>query len=158
MARVKFKPSREFLAFQADLKWLASVELAIGILGASAFYADPDSDGFTLVDIAVVNEFGTDDGHIPERPAHRTTYREEEGAMQRRMGGMLRLMLDGKRAKPIFNKLGLYYADRLKRNIMAWSLPPNAPSTVAQKGANNPLIDTGRMLNSIQHEIRNRTQ
>lgn len=33
-----------------------------------------------------------------------------------------------------------------------WDLqePPNAPSTIARKGFNNPLIDTGRMARSVQ--------
>ena len=31
--------------------------------------------------------------------------------------------------------------------------PPNAPSTIAAKGADNPLIDTGRMRQSITYVV-----
>ncbi len=35
--------------------------------------------------------------------------------------------------------------------------PPNAPSTVDQKGSNHPLVDTGEMRNSIEYRIDGNT-
>ncbi|MBT9548601.1 MAG: hypothetical protein IV090_24620 [Candidatus Sericytochromatia bacterium] len=135
-----------------NLRWLASVELVIGILGESAYYQN--GEGFSLVDIAIVNEFGSDDGRIPERAAHRTTFREQKAAMLRRMNGVIRLTIDGKSPSQALDKLGLYYTAKLRAQIIAWSIPANAPATIAKKGADNPLIDTGRTLNATQHKVR----
>jgi hypothetical protein len=156
VAKAKFVFSPEFKRMRKNLRWLASVELVIGILGDSAFYVD--EDGFTLVDAAIVNEFGSDDGHIPERAAHRTTFREQKASMDRRMLGITRLVVEGRDPKPLMEKLGLFYVSKLRQQVIAWDNPPNAASTVRIKGANNPLVDTGRTLNSIQHLIRKRSK
>lgn len=34
--------------------------------------------------------------------------------------------------------------------------PPNAPSTIAAKGSDNPLIDTSHMLQSVTYDVRNK--
>lgn len=135
-----------------NLRWLASVELVIGILGESAHFQG--AGGFSLVDIAIVNEFGSDDGRIPERAAHRTTFKEQRKAMLVRMNGIVRLTLAGQDPRQKLDALGLFYTGKLRQQMIAWSMPPNAPATIAKKGADNPLIDTGRMLNATQHKVR----
>ena len=42
----------------------------------------------------------------------------------------------------------------VQRKIVALKDPPNAPSTIAKKGSANPLIDTGRLRQSIDFEVR----
>lgn len=43
----------------------------------------------------------------------------------------------------------------LQRSVSAFSDPPNAPSTVERKGRNDPLVDTGEMLNqAAAHVVR----
>ena len=34
-----------------------------------------------------------------------------------------------------------------------WSIPMNAPLTVELKGFNDPLIDTGKMLDSVEYRV-----
>ncbi|WP_034527323.1 hypothetical protein [Secundilactobacillus oryzae] len=50
--------------------------------------------------------------------------------------------------KPILNAVGEYVSIQMKR-AMANASPKNAPITAANKGFNNPLIDTGAMQRSI---------
>lgn len=138
------------------LQKLDGKEIAVGILGDSAAYQYPDAEaGFTLVDIAIVNEFGSDDGHIPERPAHRNCFEKSKAGLRKRLAGSLRLIGEGK-VDPIqqLNKLGLWYVGELRQEIIDFDDPANAPYTIEKKGADNPLIDTGRMVNSIQHVVR----
>lgn len=135
-----------------NLRWLASVELVIGILGESAFYQY--ENGFRLIDVAIVNEFGSDDGRIPERKAHRLTFKEQRNVMLRRMNGIVRLTLAGQDPRQRLDALGEFYIDKLRQQMMAWAFPPNAPATIAKKGENNPLIDSSRMLNATQYKVR----
>lgn len=140
-------------AFKARAKSLQGKEVAIGILGESA--QETDGSDFRLVDVAVVNEFGSKDGHIPERPAHRETYETNKANVKQQASkAAAAIMMGHLLEQQGLNRLGLWYTGVLKQGIIGWHEPPNAPSTIAKKGADNPLIDTGRMVNSIQHEVR----
>jgi len=41
----------------------------------------------------------------------------------------------------------------LKQTIVDWSTPPNSPRTIADKGFNDPLIKTGKMLESVESKV-----
>jgi len=44
--------------------------------------------------------------------------------------------------------------DALKESVMTWTDPPNAKSTIRQKGFNSPLRGVDRLLrNSFTYEI-----
>ena len=49
---------------------------------------------------------------------------------------------------------GVEINDDLKSSIVGWQAPPNAPSTIAKKGFNKPLVDTGDMLRSTTYQVR----
>ena len=44
-------------------------------------------------------------------------------------------------------------AGQLRQSIVDFSSVPLAPSTIARKGFENQLVDTGHMLNSIDYEL-----
>ena len=152
VAKAVWKESSELKRIRRNLRWLASAELVIGLLGESAHYQG--NSGFSLVDAAIVNEFGSDDGRIPERAAHRTTFKDQKSPMLRRMNGITRLVIDGKSPQDALDKLGEFYLKKLRAQVIAWNDPPNAPATIAKKGDNNPLIDTSRTLNALQYKAR----
>ena len=154
MARTRLI-DKGYKRIQRELLKMGASEVAIGILGESALEAD--ENGFSLVDVAAVNEFGSDDGHVPERPAHRDTFERVRGqAGIRAEIAVNNVLHKGGTSKKQLNRLGLWYVGELQQEITAFDDPPNAPATIAKKGADNPLIDTGRMKNSIQHEVRPR--
>lgn len=49
--------------------------------------------------------------------------------------------------------VGANIAGQLRQSIIDTNSPPNAASTIARKGHAKPLVDTGHMLNSIDHEV-----
>jgi hypothetical protein len=51
------------------------------------------------------------------------------------------------------DRLGEGIAGQLRQSIRDTDTPPNAPSTIAKKGFATPLIDTGDMLKSVDHEV-----
>ena len=41
----------------------------------------------------------------------------------------------------------------LKQMIAEFSTPANSPMTIAKKGFNNPLVDTGIMLDTVDYDV-----
>lgn len=116
----------------------------------------PGAD-LTVAEIAVVNEFGTEDKRIPERSFVRSTFddkREELVALGAKLiGGVL----DGKLGTlKALNVMGSTLATAMKRKITDGEgiPPPNAPSVLERKqskgkGLVRTLVDTGRLLGAI---------
>jgi hypothetical protein len=44
----------------------------------------------------------------------------------------------------------------IRESLVNWTTPPNAPSTIARKGFNKPLIDTGFMQRKIDYKVMGR--
>lgn len=51
------------------------------------------------------------------------------------------------------NKLSKELVDALKATILSWNSPSNSPATVALKGFNDPLIETGNSYDAIKSRI-----
>lgn len=142
--------------YKDALNELEETEIAIGILGQKAM--ERHKTGITLAEAAAINEYGSDDGHIPERSAHRTTFDKYQKALTRRLAGSVRLISTGTPVRLQLDKLGLWYVGQLKNEVRLWNDPENAEATIAKKGVNNPLIDTGRTVEAIQHALRRANQ
>ena len=139
-----------WLKVRRELNKLQAHNVNVGILSDKG--SQTVEGGDTLAEVAAYNEFGTE--HIPERPAHRDTFDKTRAGFKKRLAGIVGLIVEGKISYETgLERMGIWYANELKQAIINWSDPPNAPSTVRKKGANNPLIDTGRTVNSIDYEI-----
>lgn len=106
----------------------------------------------TVAEIAVVNEFGTEDQHIPSRPFVRSTFDEQREDLTALGKNLMGAVIDGKISTlRALNIMGAKLATEVKKKITtgAGVPPPNAPSTVAGKGSDRPLVDTGRLVNAI---------
>lgn len=53
----------------------------------------------------------------------------------------------------VLDQMGERIKGQLQQSIRDTDSPPNAPSTVAKKGFNKPLIDTGFMWNQVDYEV-----
>lgn len=115
-----------------------------------------DDPRFTLVDVATVNEFGSRDGRIPERSFLRSTIDRNRTAYLVKLGAAGLRALVGGRAGLVaaLHRLGLEVATDVRRTIITLRTPPNAASTVRRKGSDNPLVDTGRLAQSVTWEVR----
>jgi hypothetical protein len=112
--------------------------------------ADHPDAAMTFADLAAIHEFGTEDGHIPERSYLRSTFdshRDRYGAMMTKGGREVEKGRDT--AKGVMFKLGeTVRADIIKR-IKGHIPPPLAESTIARKGSDIPLIDKGHLIGAI---------
>lgn len=50
--------------------------------------------------------------------------------------------------------IGAKAAAVMKNTIRDFDNPPNAPSTIARKKSDNPLVDTGLMMQSVTWDVR----
>lgn len=53
----------------------------------------------------------------------------------------------------LYNKIGAQETKKIKELIREWDTPPNSATTIAEKGKNDPLMDTETMLNSTKYKI-----
>jgi hypothetical protein len=150
---------RRLVANLAKLR-AASTGEGPGVLVGVRDGAGSTDEGTPLVQIAAVHEFGSTDGHVPERSFLRSTVSKNRDEYLT----LLTAVLDAARKAPAgvgnavvrrgLGRLGAKAVGDVKRTITDLDTPPNAPSTIAQKGSANPLIDTGRLRQSIDFEVR----
>lgn len=138
----------------ADLEAMALTPVGIYVgIPEETGAVRPEEDGPTVAEYATANEFGTD--RIPERSFLRSTVDEQQGKIADLLQRSVVDVVDGK--YPLmtgFNRMGLWLAGKVQAKIRDLKDPPNAPYTIEQKGSSNPLIDTGRMRQSIRHVVR----
>lgn len=104
-----------------------------------------------LVIYAASNEFGTRDGHIPERSFIRAAVDEGDARINDNADRLWGQVTEGRLTKKLaLANMGELIQRMIQRKITTLRQPINAPSTVARKKSSNPLIDTGRMRASIR--------
>lgn len=151
MARIKvnIRDVNRMLQLVANLKELKGYVIKVGIFG---------SDEYVM--IANVHEFGArirnGKGYtiIPERSFMRSTFDENNGEWINFFESQLKLLLNGRlEAKTLCERLGARMVADIQKKIKEIDTPPNAPSTIAQKGSSNPLIDTGGLRQRITYKV-----
>lgn len=125
-------------------------QIRFGIGRAAGTY----SNGAKVLDVATWNADGTK--NIPSRNFFQKYFDDhyKRGTGQKHMptvaGNAARKVLAGKMsATAAVKHIGNTGLELLRRIVIDWSIPPNAPSTVKKKGFNNPLIHTRKLLNSL---------
>ncbi len=59
----------------------------------------------------------------------------------------------GKNLSFALEKVGVVAAGKVKEYMIELKTPPNAPSTIRKKGVDNPLIETGQLMQSVTSEV-----
>lgn len=109
-------------------------------------------DGTSVAMVAAVNEFGAPSRGQPPRPFFRGMIAKESPHWGDDLARLLKTTnLDAHRTL-------LLMAERVKgelqQSIRDTNDPPLAPSTIAAKGFDKPLIDTSHMINSVDGRVR----
>lgn len=113
-------------------------------------------------DVAIWNEYGT--GKIPPRPAFRQGLEAGIAKNRKLIDAQLRnitqRMLSGRSGEVekslivMLTQIGKSAKARTKEIIRTGSETPNAPATVAKKGFNHPLYETGLLLDHVDYEVK----
>ena len=112
--------------------------------------------GATNVLIAAVHEFGSPEHGIPERAPIRTSFEAHRGEYLEMLRSVVKSVYQLKGGlEPGLGRIGAKMAADIKRGITSGPglPPPLAPETVARKGSDRPLVDTGQYVNSITWEV-----
>jgi hypothetical protein len=121
--------------------------LAVGFLENAKYV-----DGKSVAMIAAINEYGAPSRGQPPRPFFRRMITAKQGEWGPAIAALLEANnLDARRALDL---AGAGIAGQLRQSIVDLVAPPLAPSTIRRKGFDKPLIHTGHMLNSVDHEVR----
>ncbi len=148
----------------SDLNVIRKAKLEVGVFG---------KDDSHVLMIARVHEYGvqidvtdamrgylaaigyplkkeTEQINIPERSFIRTTFDEQEKAWIKFTEKRLEKVIGGRmRSRDMLNQIGAKMSSDIQETIKDISSPENSDMTVERKGSSNPLIDSGRMRQSI---------
>ena len=112
-------------------------------------------DAISLVEVGAVHEFGSRDGRIPERSYMRSTFDARRDDYERGLRKALKHVVAGETdIDTELGRLGLVVAGDIQETIATLTDPPLAEYTIKKKGSSKPLIETGRLKQSIDHEVR----
>jgi phage gpG-like protein len=145
-----------YRALMRRLGELRDISVSVGVRGGQleggAVLVDGD-DEEDIVEIAAVHEFGSRDGRIPERSFLRSTADENVRKYERLLEKATERVVSGGAPELAFGMVGAIATGDVQRKIAAGVPPPLAPVTVKRKGSSTPLIDTGRLRQSIDFVV-----
>jgi len=123
----------------------AEVSVLIGVPNARHY------SGLTFSQLMGIHEFGG--GNVPERAPFRKTLRANQEKYKRGLAKAAEAAIaSGTLVK--YEQLGATAADDVRLTIKKRLSPALADSTIARKGSDVPLIDTGSLWQSIGHEVK----
>ena len=125
---------------------LAEHKILVGIQEGAGSTEDGSA---TLAEVGYYQEYGTQD--IPARPWL------SEGIKRADPAKLLKQIavdvVEGKRAQVALDRAGLVAVGAIQEGFTAIAWEPNAASTIKAKGSSQPLIDTGRLRQSVSYKI-----
>lgn len=125
-------------------------KVLVGVPKGSGSY----QDGLTYATVLAVNNFGSADGLIPPRPALQPAI-EKGGPQYQRLAELMipKVLIGQMEMRMLLEQMGQLAEGHVKQEITDLRTPPNAASTIANKGSDNPLIDTGALRQSIRYVV-----
>lgn len=134
---------------------LANKTVRVGVLASKGGHEE--RDGITMIELAAIHELGSPAAGIPERSFIRSTLTKHPSRVKQTQvsAKLAKKIIAGKmNIDQALNVLGLWAATQVKKGITTEDIPPPLKqSTIDAKGSTKPLVDTGRLLNAIQHEV-----
>jgi len=136
-------------------------ELVFGVVPAQ-YRKKGNTPPPNVADIALIQEYGTE--KIPPRPAFRRGIEEGLSKNKKLIGAQLKniaqRILSGRRddlkrsLTVMLTQVGKSAKAKTKEIIKTGDETPNAPATVAKKGFDHPLFETGLLLESVDYEVK----
>lgn len=133
---------------------LNGTEVEVGFFEEDRY--GPENHNLPVATVAAYNEFGT--VHNPQRPFMSDTFSDgmSQNVMAKRMGDVFESVLKGSNAtQRLLNILGKITGELMQISIQQYAaMGGNSVETIKRKGGRDtPLIDTGKMLESVRFHI-----
>ena len=108
-------------------------------------------DGTPVAMVAAIQNFGAPARGIPPRPFFSNMIADKSPGWGETLAARLKArQMDVSAA---LTDMGEGIAGQLRQSIVDTNAPPLKPSTVAKKGFDKPLVDTGHMLGSVDYRV-----
>jgi hypothetical protein len=134
-----------------DFKLLNNSYTKVGV-SSNKMRTTEKGEPITMVQVAAINEFGTKDGRIPPRPFLRNAFDKNVKNINTFKKKLVTKLINRETSpKKALALLGEFITNKVKTEIRNLKYPPNALSTILKKGSDNPLIDEGQLIQSIEH-------
>jgi len=134
--------------FMQMLKELGELEVRVGFQHGKAH----EEDGTDICDIAAWNELGTE--HIPSRPFIRQSVDNNQDKINSFLQTRVKALAKGASAEDALKKIGVFQKRLMQNEIKSGDFVPNSEATIRKKKSSQPLIDTGRMRQSVNYVIQ----
>lgn len=124
------------------------------------WWGDMHSNGISNAQIASWNEQGHwsrgkyGPAYTPPRPFIRVGWEPKVKEYAGGLGLSIANILNGRQKwEDLFKTLSEDLKESLQETILEWDSPPNSELTEKLKGFNDPLIESGRMYDSVKSEV-----
>lgn len=134
---------------KAHLKDLATTALDVGYFDGKIH----QKENIPIAEVAIVNNNGAPEKSIPERPFFSESIQMawiNKGALE----GFSKIINPEMPKEVTLAKIGEWTKNIIQWNIRHGNWTPNAPSTIEQKGFNQPLMETGQLEDDVEWRIR----
>lgn len=136
---------------RAKMSELDTAFVTVGVHGGDDKHGEKTTP---LALVAAVNEFGSQDGHVPERSFLRSTIDSRQDDLRQVQRRVLSEVVGGRQSvRGALSILGMWVQAAVQRTITKHPPPPNAPATIAKKGSSGTLIDSGQLRQGISYEV-----
>ncbi len=134
-----------------DIKGLAGLEVAAGLLTSEKGDTHHPYSKVLLSEYASVNEFGSEDGKVPERSFLRKTFEEKWKLWFEIV--FTGIGIKGRNPAEALTRVGEFMSRDIKTTIEDMREPRNSKFTIRVKGFDNPLIWTHLLYDSIDFRV-----
>ena len=141
-------------AITDQLKKLASLHVYVGVPEAEA---SRPGEPINNAELAYIQSNGSPLQNIPARPILEPVIERNKKMIGDRFQTLSKKALNDPTVNITdeLSKIGMIVRDKVKDNFTnpdnGWA--PNSPATIAAKGSNKPLIDTGSLRKSIEYVV-----
>lgn len=134
---------------------VGKVELAVGFpSGVNGVSSPHYENGASILEVAVYNNFGIG---VPRRAFFEQSKGPIQAAWHKRLKEQKISLYSGRaRWRKFLQLVGIESQKIVQKKITDGPWLPNAPATIARKGSDKPLIDTGAMRQNVTFVVRAR--
>lgn len=112
----------------------------------------------SICDYALYNEIGVPSKNIPSRPFLRKSVDENGDKIDECLDKISGAVLRGLSARRALDMIGNFQVGLIQKKIIDGEYEPNKEATIKRKKSSRPLIDTGRMRQSVKYVIKKKGQ
>jgi hypothetical protein len=115
---------------------------------------EPQDSGLSLVEVALIHEFGAPAAGIPQRSFLRAAIDEHAPDIRRLILAVAARALDGAiTPAQALDQIGSKVAGWVQTRIDQGIAPPLKPETIARKGSSKPLVNVGQLKAAITWKV-----